>query len=249
MEVKNQTEWDGWVLPVAVLALIASVIIPFAQKKYEESRAKRNFQYYLKKQIGLILDLLTNHKLEYHVPSVKNNPQKKYLLIENFITSLQQDYKEHKNTVQPRVIFMLLMNVQNLSHFAYKLRKTISNIDLQGITDKTLEHGKELSKKELDRIYGLILIYEGFIEISLYQDNFGEIKSIKRNIEDEIWKGLIVKKDLLINQNRLNEDLLILNNNENNLKELSNILLITNQETKKYFDYDKIQEKRKKSRS
>src|SRR5690606_19601527 len=132
-------------------------------------------------------------------------------LIEDFIGELQKDFKEHKNTVQPRVIFMLLMNVQHLSHFAYQLRRIISTIDLQSITDKTLEHGKELSKKELNKIYGLILICESFMGISLFHDKFDSIKSIKRNIENDIWKGLKVEKDLLNNQERLNEDLLILN--------------------------------------
>ncbi len=245
----NKIDWNGWILLVAVLALMASVIIPFAQKKHEEFRAKRNFQYYLKKQIGLVLNLLTSERLEYHEPSVKNNPQKDYLLIKEFISTLQTDFEEHKNTVQPRVIFMLLMNVQKLSHFAYQLRQIISTMDLQGITDKTLEHGKELSKEELNKIYGLTLVYESFLSISLFHDKFGEIKSIKRHIENGIWKGLTIEKDLLTNQNRLNEDLLILNDNENSLKELSDILLIVNQETKKYFDYDKLQEKRKKGSS
>lgn len=249
MDVENKIQWEGWILLVAILALIASVIIPFAQKKYEEYRAKRNFQYYLKKQIGLILNLLTAEKLEYHEPSVKNDPQKEYLLIQDFIASLRSDFKDHKNSVQPRVIFMLLMNVQKLSHFAYQLRRIISTIDLQGITDKTLEHGKELSKKELNKIYGMILICESFMGISLFHDKFGSIRSIKRDIENDTWKGLIVEKDLLTDQNRLNEDLLILNDNENSLNELSDILLIINQETKKYFDFDKLQEKRKKGSS
>lgn len=249
MNIEDKIEWNDWMLLVAVLALVASVIIPFAQKKYEEYRAKRNFQYYLKKQIGLILNLLTSEKLEYHEPSVKNEPKKEFLLIQDFIGELQKDFKEHKNTVQPRVIFMLLMNVQKLCHFAYQLRRIISTIDLQGITNKTLEHGKELSKKELNKIYGLILICESYMSISLFHDKFDSIKSIKRDIENNTWKGLKVEKDLLTNQKRLNEDLLILNDNENSLKELSDILLIINQETKKYFDYEKLQKKRNKGSS
>ena len=78
-EESSKVNWEPWVLLVAILALIASVIIPFAQKKYEEFRAKRNFQYYLKKQIGLVLNLLTTVKLEYIEPSVKNDPSKELL--------------------------------------------------------------------------------------------------------------------------------------------------------------------------
>lgn len=238
--------WEPWILLVAVLTLIASVIIPFAQKKYEEFRAKRNFQYYLKKQIGLVLNLLTTEKLEYIEPSVKNDPNKEFLLIRDFIARLKSDFKEHKNSVQPRIIFMLLMNVQKLCHFSYQLRNSISTINLQVITEKTLEHGKELSKQELNKIYGLILVYESYLSISLFHDRFGEIKSITRKLENNLWTGLVVDKDLLTNQNTINDDLLVLNDNEKSLEEIENIISIVNQETKKYFDYEKLQEKRKK---
>jgi hypothetical protein len=189
---------------------------------------------------------LTTVKLEYIEPSVKNEPHKEYLLIKDFTNKLKSDFKEHKNSVQPRIIFMLLMNVQKLCEYAFQLRQAILKIELQLITDKTLEHGRELSKQELNNIYGLILIYESFLSISLYHDKFGEIQSIKRVIENNLWVGLAVEKDLLINQNRLNEDLLVLNDHENSLVELQNIILIINQETKKYFDFDKLQKKRKK---
>ena len=245
----NNINWELWVLVVAILTLIASVIIPFAQKKYEEFRTKRNFQYYLKKQIGLVLNLLTSLKLEYVEPSVKNDPRQELLLIKDFIIKLKSDFKEHKNSVQPRVIFTLLMNVQKLCQFSNNLRQSISTINLQTITEKTLEHGKELSKQDLNKIYGLILIYESYLSISLFHDKFGDIKSIKRIIEKEEWVGLSIEKDLWTNQNRMNDDLLILNDNENSLEELQNILLIVNQETKKYFDYDNLQEKRKKGNS
>lgn len=249
IEDSNKINWELWVLIVAALSLIAAVIIPFAQKKYEEFRAKRNFQYYLKKQIGLVLNQVTTEKLEYFEPSVKNDPKKDYLLIKDFILKLKSDFKGHKSSVQPRIVFMLLMNVQNLSHFAYRLRKNISTINLQNITEKTLEHGKELSKEELNKIYGLILIYESFLSISSFHDRFEQIKSIKRVIERDLWIGLHVEKDLFQEQDRLNDDLLILNDNENSLDELQKILMIVNQETKKYFDYDNLELKRKKGSS
>ena len=164
--------------------------------------------------------------------------QAKNSYIKEFIFKLKSDFKEHKNSVQPRVIFMLLMNVQRLCQFSNSLKLNISTINLQKITEKTLEHGKELSKQELNKIYGLILIYESFLSISQFHDKFGDIKSIGRIMENEIWVGLKVEKDLLTNQNRLNDDLLVLNDNEKSLEELQNIVLIVNQETKKYFDYD-----------
>lgn len=240
----DKINWEPWVLLIAVLTLVASVIIPFAQKKYEEYRAKRNFRYYLKKQIGLVLNLLTSEKLEYIKPSIKNEPNKESLYIKEFIIALKTDFDLHKNNVQPIIIFMLLMNVQKLCHFVYHIRQVIITIDLQNITEKTLEHGKELSRRELNNIYGLILIYESFISISMFHDKFGEFKSIKRHFEDSIWKSLFIEKDFLQNQSLLNEDLVILNDNEDSLIELTNMVLIINQETKKYFDYDRQQKKR-----
>ena len=246
IENSDKINWEPWVLLIATLSLIAAVLIPFFQKRYEEFRTKRNFQYYLKKQVGLILNLLTTEKLEYIEPSVKNEPKKELLYIKDYILKIKSDFKEHKNTVQPRVIFMLLMNIQKLCHFSYQLRHIISGIDLKNITEKTLEHGKELSKEELNKIYGLILIYESFVGISTFHDNFEKTKSIKREYKDNIWVGIQVENSLLSNQSVLNEDLLIINDNENSLEELQNIVLIVNQETKKYFDYDNLQLKRKK---
>lgn len=242
----DKINWEPWILFVAVLTLVASVIIPFAQKKYDEHRTKRNFQYYLKKQIGLILNLLTTEKLEYVEPSVKSDPQKQFFLIKDFILHLKSDFKEYKNSVQPRIVFELLMNIQKLCHYAYQLRHNISIIDLEKITEKILEHGKELSKNELNKVYGLILVYESFQSISYFHDKFYQIKSIKRVVENKTWVGLSVEKDLLSNQKQLSEDLLVLNDNENSLNELENIILILNQETKKYFNYDKLHSLRAK---
>lgn len=47
-------DWEPYVLIVATLSLLAAVIIPFAQKWYEEYRTKRSFQFYFKKQLGII---------------------------------------------------------------------------------------------------------------------------------------------------------------------------------------------------
>ena len=238
--------WEPWFLIIAILSLIAAVIIPFAQKKYEEYRTKRNFQFYLKKQIGLILNQLTSEKIEYFEPSVKNDPKKNFLLVSDFIKDLKNDFEKHKNSVQPRVIFALLMNIQNLCHYCYRLRLNISTINLQNLTEKTLEHGNELSKEELSKIYGLILVYESYISISQFHDNFDKIKSINRVHKKEKWISLSVAKDLLTNQERLNQDLLYLNDNEVHLKEIESIMLIVNRETRKYFDYDKMKSKRRR---
>jgi hypothetical protein len=238
-------DWQPYVLIIATLSLVASVIIPFAQKWYEEYRTKRSFQFYFKKQLGIILNLLTSEKIEYVKPSVKDNPEKNYLTPTEFSRKLESDFKEHKESVQPRVIFSLLMNLQQFMQFGFQLRYSLTHIDFEKLTERTLQHGKELSKDELQKTYGIILIYESFISISLFHDKFGEMKTIKRDIKEKIWVGLKLDKDILLNVNLLNQDLLYLNNNERSVFEYAQIVRIVEAKTKEYFDYDTLQKNRK----
>lgn len=240
----NKIDWEPYVLIVAALSLFAAVIIPFAQKRYEEYRTKRSFQFYFKKQLGLVLNLLTSETIEYVKPSVKDNPVKEFLTPIEFSRKLELDFKEHKEAVQPRTIFMFLMNLQQFMRFVYKLRYSLSQIDFDKLTERTLEHGKELSNKELQKAYGIILIYESFISISLFHDRFGEMKTIKREIHEKVWVGLKLEKDFLQKQALLNEDLVHINNNEASIFQITQMLRVVENKTKEYFDYDKLQAKR-----
>lgn len=242
----NKVEWEPYVLLVATLALIAAVIIPFAQKWYEEFRTKRSFQFYFKKQLGIVLNLLTDEKIEYIRPSVKDNSEKEYLSPTEFSRKLEADFKEHKEAVQPRTIFTLLLNLQQFMQFTNQLRFSLTKIDFEKLTERTLEHGKELSKAELKKAYGIILILESFISISLFHDKFGDMKTIKREIREKVWVGLKLEKNLLQNQTLLNLDLLHLNNNERSIFEITQIVRIVEAKIKEYFDYDNLQRKRKK---
>jgi len=241
----DKINWEPYVLLVATLSLFAAVVIPFAQKRYEEYRTKRSFKFYFKKQLGIILNLLTEEKIEYIKPSVKDNPEKEFLSPTEFTRRFESDFKEHKETVQPRTIFMLLLNLQQFMQFCFRLRYSLTNIDFDKLTERTLAHGKELSMDELQKAYGIILIYESFISILLFHDRFGDMKTIKREIRDKVWVGLKLEKDLLQNQTLLNQDLLDLNNNEQSVFEITQMVRIIEAKTKEYFDYDYLQRKRK----
>lgn len=238
-------DWEPYVLIVATLSLLAAVIIPFTQKWYEEYRTKRSFQFYFKKQLGIVLNLLTSDKIEYVKPSVKDNPEKQYLTPTEFSRKLEADFKEHNEAVQPRTIFSLLLNLQQFMQYVFQLRYSLTQIDFEKLTERTLEHGKELSKDELQKAYGIILIYESFISISIFHDRFGEMKTIKRDIKEKVWVGLKLDKDILQNQALLNQDLLHLNNNERSIFEIAQMVRIVEDKTKEYFDYDNLQKKRK----
>lgn len=242
----NKIDWEPYVLIIATLSLIAAVIIPFAQKKYEEYRTKRSFQFYFKKQLGIVLNLLTSEKIEYQKPSIKDTPLKEHLNPLEFTKRLEEDFKMHKEAIQPKTIFILLLNLQKLMHFSFQLRYALSKIDFEKLTERTLENGKELSLQELKKAYGIILIYESFISISLFHDRFGELKSIKREIRDNIWLGLKLEKDFLEKQSVLNDDLQYINNNEQSIFEITNMIRIVESKTKEYFDFDKMQNSRSK---
>lgn len=229
--------WSPWVLLVATLSLIAAVIIPFIQRILEQKKTKNSFQIYLKKQLGNVFNLMTSEKVEYHEPSVKNKVEKELIDLKTACDKILQDYENHKSAVQPKIIFTMLMNIQNLFHFAYKLRHTIGRVNFDKITDKTLDNGNNLSDKELKKIYGILLILESYLSISAFHDRFGNLKSIKRDIKEKIWVGLKLDGDFLEKQEVLNEDLAFLNDNENSLKEVVGILDVVNRETMKYFEF------------
>lgn len=236
----SKIDWEPYVLIIATLSLIAAVIIPFAQKKYEELRTKRSFQFYFKKQLGIILNLLTSEKIEYFKPSIKDKPEKELISPSEFSKRMEADFKEHKEAIQPKIIFALLLNLQKLMLFSFQLRYALSKIDFEKLTERTLENGKELSKQELQKAYGIILIYESFISISLFHDRFGNMKSIKREIRDNIWVGFKLEKDFLEKQSVLNEDLQYINNNEQSIFEIAEMIRVVDSKTKEYFDYDRL---------
>ncbi len=244
IDIPIKTNWEPYFLFVATLSLIVAVIIPFAQKKYDEYRTKRSFTIYLKKQIGFILNFLTSEKIEYHEASIKNNPVKDQLALIEFIKRFEIDFENHKETVQLKMIFALILNLQNLLFYSFHLRNTIRNVDFKELMKLTLEHGDKLSKKELSNIYGLIVTLESFISISLYHDRFAEIKSIKRLTQEKVWVGLKLDKNFLEMQEILSDDLQYINDNESSITEITFVLRAVEQKVKEYFDYEKNMEQR-----
>ncbi|MDI1321982.1 MAG: hypothetical protein PSV36_04490 [Algoriphagus sp.] len=227
--------WEPYVLIVASLSLFAAVIIPFAEKKYEERKTKKNFRLYIKKQLGEIYNFLIVEKIDYHDMSIKNNPTKNQISLLEFTKRINQDFTEHKNSVQPRIIFSLLINIENIMRYSHNLRHLIDRASLDKLTDRTLEHGGKLSDEELKKVYGLFLILENFVPISLFHDKFGELKSIKRIIENDVWIGLKLEPDLIKNQQVLNDDLLLLNDNEKSILEVNAILNIVENKLMAYY--------------
>ena len=68
IEESDKIDWNIWFLFIAVLSLISAVLIPFAQKKYEESKSKYAFHLYVKKKIGIVFYLLTTF---FHTNNLK----------------------------------------------------------------------------------------------------------------------------------------------------------------------------------
>jgi len=246
IEEADKFDWNVWFLAVAVLSLIAAVILPFAQKKYEESKSKYAFHLYVKKKFGIIFNMLTYDLYTYKHIKDAQNLDNLNLTFDNIIYRFEKDYKENKNSIHPLFAFGVLLNFQDLLFTVKRIQYVLNTIDLKDIDEKSLEYGDKLSKKEHNKLSAILLLIEHYYSITNFHDKFSSLKSIKREIKDKQWIGLKVEGNVLKEQNLIMEDLAFLRENEISIEEIikTNKLLI--QELKSYFDYEKLKKKRKK---
>jgi hypothetical protein len=231
--------WQPYFLLIVASILIAAVIIIFVQKKFDEYRIRRSFKMYLNNKITIILNYLTSEKIEYQESSINEKITKGKVELSEFLKRFENDFKHHKDAVQPVIIFTLLINLQNILLFSLRLKDIIKDVDFKGLMKLTLEHGNKLSKKELSNIYQLFEALDRFISICLYHDRFGKMKSIKRVTHDGEWIELDFDKDLLEKQEFLNDDLLFINEHETSISEIASVLRALNRKISEYFDCEK----------
>lgn len=99
----SKVNWNLLTLIVAILTLIAAVVLPFLQKKYEERKAKFSFRMYIKEQLGYLFNLVTYDKIEYIKPTISDNINKEAITFPELARRVRDDFKEHQNSLQPRV--------------------------------------------------------------------------------------------------------------------------------------------------
>jgi hypothetical protein len=232
----EQIDWNKWLTIIAALALISAILIPLIQKKYEERKSKKSFQMYLKKYFGILLNILTYDKIEYTTPSIKDNPEKINLTFIEYVKTFEKDFNENRNTVQTRIAFSLIFNLQNLLFVIHRIQLSIKQIDVNRLYEQTLAYGSSLTNKELNKIYGVLLLLENFTSITSFHDRFGSMKSIKRDIEKGLWVGLSIDQSLLKNQQLVQEDLLKLNNNELSISEIMKVSKLLTQELISFYN-------------
>lgn len=230
-------------LTIAIIAVIVSVATPFAQRKYEEWKARISFKLYIKKYLGVLFNIMTYDKIEYHVPSIKDNPEKINLTLPEYIKRLEKDFKEHQNTVQYRVAFAILFNIQNFFSIINRSRLEINRINVDGLYEHTLAYGSNLSKKNLHKIYGLLLLMEHYNSITTFHDRFDGLKSIKRIKKDGVILGFELDKNILKDQQMVAEDMKHLCNNELSIDEVIKVNKLLIQEAKDFFEFDKLKKK------
>lgn len=238
-------DWNKWLTLLATLTLLAAVAIPFTQKKYEEWKAKISFNLYLKKYFGLLFNILTYDKIEYTVPSIKDDPEKLLFAFSEYLKQFEVDFKNHQNTVQFRVAFSVVLNLQNLLFVVNRTKVLIKQTDVDKLYEQTLAYGVSLTKKDLNKIYGILLLMEHFTSITSFHDRFGNMKSIQREINNGNWVGLKLDHGLLKNQQLIAEDLKQLCNDEMSMQEIIKVSMLLIQELKLFYDYDKLIKKRK----
>jgi hypothetical protein len=245
IEDSTKIDWNVWFLLIALLSLIAAVLIPFIQKKYEERKAKYGFHLYIKKRIGIVWNLLTYDKFEYKQPTSSNTMDDLVLSFDNLIFHFENDYNKTKNTIHPLFAFGLLFNFQNLLFTVTRIQYSLKDIDIKQLEEKTLEFGDKLSKKEHNKLTGLFMLIQHYDSITMFHDKFSALKSIKRETKDSKWIGLVVEQSVLKNQELILNDLKYLTDNEISINEIIKVNKLLIQELKSYFDYDKLMKKRK----
>jgi hypothetical protein len=188
---------------------------------------------------------LTYDVIEYHVPSIKDDPEKINLTLPEFLNRFEKDFKEHQNTVQFRVSFAVLFNLQNFFSVINRTKFEIRRINVDGLYDHTLAYGSNLSKKNLNKIYGILLLLEHYDSITSFHDRFNELKSIKRIQKEGLIVGLELDKDILKDQQMTANDMKHLCNHELSIEEVIKINKILIQEVKLFFEFDKLENKKK----
>jgi hypothetical protein len=244
IENTDKVDWNIWFLLIGVLTLIAAVIIPFAQKKYEERKSKFGFHLYVKKKLGIVWNLLTYDKLEYKQPKSAEKMDDKLLTFDKLIYKFEEDFKENKNTIHPLFAFGVIFNLQNLLFTVKRIQYALNTIDIKNLDEKTLEFGDKLSKSEHHKLNGLYLLIEHYFSITSFHDKFDSLKSIKRKEKDSKWIGLEVDKKVLKKQKWILEDLEYLRENELSIDEILKINKLLIQELKSYFEFEKLNKKR-----
>lgn len=245
-ENTDKIDWNIWFLSIATLSLIAAVLIPFVQKKYEESKSKYGFHLYIKKKLGIVWNLLTYDKFEYKQPTSAESMNDLQLTFDNLIRQFEKDFKKNKNTIHPLFAFGVLFNLQNLLFTVKRIQYALNEIDLNNLDEKTLAFGDKLSKKEHHKLNAIFMLIGHYFSITSFHDKFDSLKSIKREIKDSKWIGLTVDKSVLKNQEIILKDLEYLKENESSIFEIINISKLLIQELKSYFDYKRLMKKRKK---
>jgi hypothetical protein len=241
----DKIDWNVWFLLIAVLTLITAVIIPFAQKKYEERKSKFGFHLYVKKKLGIVWNLLTYDKLEYKQPRSAEKMDDELLTFDKLIYKFEKDFKENKDTIHPLFAFGIIFNLQNLLFTVKRIQYSLNSIDIKNLDEKTLEFGDKLSKSEHHKLNGLYLLIEHYFSITSFHDKFDSLKSIKRKEKDSKWVGLEVDKKVLKKQKWILEDLEYLRENELSIDEILKMNKLLIQELKSYFEFEKLNKKRK----
>ena len=246
LESKDTIDWNVWFLLLGVLSLVAAVAIPFIQKKYEERKAKFGFHLYIKKRLGVVWNLLTYDKFEYKQPTNAESMDDLQLTFDTLILRFEKDFQNNKDTIHPLFAFGILFNLQKLLMTVYRIQQALLTIDLNNLDEKTLEFGDKLSKNEHHKLTGIYMLIEHYISITTHHDKFDSLQAIKRQVKDKRWTGLIVENAVLHNQGLILKDLQYLRDNEISIKEILNINKLLIQELKSYFDFDKLERKRKR---
>ena len=106
------------------------------------------------------------------------------------IKLLKEQYQHYKDSPHPSYAFVFIFNLQRVIYASYIFIHLIRGIDFKKLNNTVLEHSKDLTDDELRLYHKALSSMEHFASIFAHNDKFGNLKTIERNYENGIWKGL-----------------------------------------------------------
>ncbi|WP_299611305.1 caspase family protein [uncultured Aquimarina sp.] len=175
---------------------------------------------YLKKELIFAYQELTEKTIDFSLLKGDNMETVKVPFSE--ATELfRNQFEEHKNTIHPRNAFTVLFNLQKIIHATYRFSMISKTIDFRELDKQVISQSPNISKDEINRMQKILLTMEHYSSIFAHNDKFGKLKSIKRIIENHVWTGFKLDKDILTKQNVIMEDFEFIKTQDVALKEIT----------------------------
>lgn len=199
---------------ISLLTLIAAVIIPIWQKRYHRINSRRSFKMYLNKYFADLNFLISEDKLSYN--SYGGETEIFECILIDFLKKLEEDFDKHIpiNVIEGMVF---LQNFQTAMFRIHNIKRTIEEIKIDSLYDKTLEYGYFLNEHDITHNYSILENLSKFVTKIEINDMFTDLKFVEMwEVKDHLVGIKYDSKNLM----HWEEDVNLVMRNEQNFKQI-----------------------------